>query len=83
MLVAYKLLQVNVVTPLKTESDSVRVDFRIKAALQAKTEFEMPNLANMVEVMILTHSRVNGYQLERFPFKTVVSDASTLRVVRG
>jgi hypothetical protein len=50
-------------TANKSQVVSVRVEPRIKAALQAAAEREMRSLANMVEVMVVAYCRNNGYPL--------------------
>ena len=50
-------------TTLKTEAVSVRVEPRIKAALQTAAEREMRSVANMVEVMVVAYCRANAYPL--------------------
>ncbi len=42
---------------IKTEVVSVRVEPRIKAALQAAAEREMRSVANMLEVMVVAYCR--------------------------
>ena len=42
---------------IKTEVVSVRVEPRIKAALQSAAEREMRSVANMVEVMVVAYCR--------------------------
>jgi hypothetical protein len=42
---------------IKTEVVSVRVEPRIKAALQSAAEREMRSVANMLEVMVVAYCR--------------------------
>ena len=58
-------------TTLKTETVSVRVEPRIKAALQTAAEREMRSVANMVEVMVVAYCRAQGYPLEGVPEDTL------------
>ena len=55
----------------KTEVVSVRVEPRIKAALQAAAESEMRSLANMVEVMVLAYCRTRDIPVERDILQTL------------
>ena len=48
---------------IKSEVVSVRVQPRVKAALQTAAEREMRSVANMVEVMVVAYCRVNQYPL--------------------
>jgi hypothetical protein len=48
----------------KTEVVSVRVEPRIKAALQAAADREMRSIANMMEVMVVAYCRAQGHPLE-------------------
>ena len=47
----------------KSEVVSVRVEPRIKAAMQAAADREMRSLANMFEVMVVAYCRERGYPL--------------------
>lgn len=51
----------------KSEVVSVRVEPPIKAALQEAAEREVRSLANMLEVMVISYCRANGYPLEGVP----------------
>lgn len=55
----------------KTEVVSVRVEPRIKAALQAAAESEMRSLANMVEVMVVAYCRTRDIPVERDILQTL------------
>lgn len=55
----------------KSQVISVRVEPHIKAALQLAAEREMRSLANMVEVMVVTYCRAQGYPLEGIPNETL------------
>lgn len=44
----------------KTEVVSVRVEPRIKAALQSAADKELRSLANMIEVMVLNYCKNNN-----------------------
>jgi len=55
----------------KSQVVSVRVEPRIKAALQLASEREMRSLANMVEVMVVAYCRAQGYPLEGVPDETL------------
>lgn len=55
----------------KSQVISVRVEPHIKAALQLAAEREMRSLANMVEVMVVTFCRAQGYPLEGIPDETL------------
>ena len=48
----------------KSEMVSVRVQPRIKAALQGAAAREMRSLVNMLEVMVVAYCRTNGHPLE-------------------
>ena len=48
----------------KSEVVSVRVEPRIKAALQSAAEREMRSLANMIEVMVVAYCRSNGVPMD-------------------
>ena len=48
----------------KTEVVSVRVEPRIKTALQAAAEREMRSVANMLEVIVLAYCRANKIPVE-------------------
>ncbi|QDZ26588.1 hypothetical protein FAY22_00550 [Noviherbaspirillum sp. UKPF54] len=48
----------------KTEVVSVRVEPRIKAALQTAAERELRSLANMVEVMVVAYCRANNIPID-------------------
>ena len=56
---------------LKTDVVSVRVEPRIKAALQTAAEREMRSLSNMIEVMVVAYCRNNDYPLEGVPAKSL------------
>ncbi|EGJ09028.1 MULTISPECIES: hypothetical protein [Rubrivivax] len=51
----------------KSEVFSVRVEPRIKAAVQTAAEREMRSLANMFEVMVVAYCRDHGYPLPGVP----------------
>lgn len=51
----------------KSEVVSVRVEPRIKMAMQAAAEREMRSLANMFEVMVVAYCRERGYPLPGVP----------------
>lgn len=51
----------------KSQVVSVRVEPHIKSALQSAAEREMRSLANMLEVMVVTYCRAQGYPLEGVP----------------
>ena len=57
----------------KSEVVSVRVEPHIKAALQSAAEREMRSLANMIEVMVVTYCRAQGYPLEGVPDETLLN----------
>lgn len=57
----------------KSEVVSVRVEPRIKAALQAASDREMRSLANMLEVMVVAYCRSQGHPLEGVPDDTLPS----------
>lgn len=48
----------------KTEALSVRVEPRIKQALQAAAEREMRSLANMLEVMVVDYCRARSIAVD-------------------
>jgi len=48
----------------KSEVVSVRVEPRIKKALQAAAEGELRSIANMVEVMVVAYCRANNVPVE-------------------
>ena len=48
----------------KTEVVSVRVEPRIKAALQTVAERELRSVANMIEVMVVTYCKANGVPVD-------------------
>lgn len=56
---------------MKSQVVSVRVEPRIKKALQLAAEREMRSLANMVEVMVVAYCRAQGYPLEGVPDETL------------
>lgn len=58
-------------TVAKSQVVSVRVEPHIKAALQSASEREMRSLANMIEVMVVTYCRAQGYPLEGVPEETL------------
>lgn len=47
-------------TVSKSEVVSVRVEPRIKAALQTMAEQELRSVANMIEVMVVDYCKANG-----------------------
>jgi hypothetical protein len=49
---------------VKTEVVSVRVEPRIKIALQAAAEREMRSVANMLEVMVVAYCRAREIPVE-------------------
>ena len=49
---------------IKTEVVSVRVEPRIKAALQSAAEREMRSVANMLEVMVVAYCRDRNIPVE-------------------
>lgn len=51
----------------KSQVVSVRVEPRIKAALQTAADREMRSVANMLEVMVVAYCRGQGYPLEGVP----------------
>lgn len=55
----------------KTQVVSVRVEPHIKTALQSASAREMRSIANMVEVMVVTYCRAQGYPLEGVPGDTL------------
>lgn len=57
----------------KTEAVSVRVEPHIKAAMQAAAEREMRSVANMLEVMVITYCRSQGYPLPGVPEETLAN----------
>lgn len=59
-------------TVSKSEVISVRVEPRIKAALQTAAEREMRSVANMVEVMVVAYCRSNRYPLLGVPDETLL-----------
>lgn len=63
-------------TTLKTEAVSVRVEPRIKAALQTAAQREMRSVANMVEVMVVSYCRSNNYPLAGVPDETLLAAKS-------
>jgi hypothetical protein len=52
---------------VKSQVVSVRVEPRIKAALQEAADREMRSLANMVEVMVVAYCRNQKYPLDGVP----------------
>lgn len=54
---------------MKSEVVSVRVEPRIKAALQIMAERELRSVANMVEVMVLAYCKTHGVAVEELPKK--------------
>lgn len=60
----------------KSEVISVRVEPRIKAALQTAAEREMRSVANMVEVMVVAYCRSNQYPLVGVPDETLLAAKS-------
>ena len=63
-------------TTLKTQAVSVRVEPRIKTALQIAAEREMRSVANMVEVMVVAYCRSNNYPLVGVPDETLLAAKS-------
>ena len=61
-------------TALKTEAVSVRVEPRIKAALQTALEREMRSVANMVEATVVAYCRANACRLVDIPDETLIAD---------
>lgn len=57
-------------TVSKTEAVSVRVEPRIKAALQSAAEREMRSVANMFEVMVVDYCRARDIPVEASPTET-------------
>lgn len=57
----------------KTEAVSVRVEPHIKAALQSAADREMRSVANMLEVMVVTYCRSQGYPLAGVPEETLAN----------
>jgi hypothetical protein len=55
----------------KSEVVSVRVEPRIKNALQSAADREMRSLANMVEVMVVAYCRAQGFPLDGVPEETL------------
>ena len=55
----------------KSQVVSVRVEPHIKAALQSAADREMRSLANMLEVMVVSYCRAQGYPLEGVPSETL------------
>ena len=51
----------------KSQVVSVRVEPKIKEALQSAAVREMRSLANMVEVMVVAYCRAQGYPLNGVP----------------
>lgn len=51
----------------KSQVVSVRVEPQIKAALQAAADREMRSLANMLEVMVVSYCREQGFPLDGIP----------------
>ena len=49
---------------VKSQVVSIRVEPCIKKALQSAADREMRSLANMVEVMVVTYCRAQGYPLD-------------------
>lgn len=62
----------------KSEVISVRVEPPIKEALQVAASLEMRSLANMVEVMVVSYCRSQGYPLTGIP-----NDALPATLTRG
>ncbi len=58
---------------LKTQAVSVRVQPRIKTALQTAAERELRSLANMVEVMVVEYCRTHDFPLNGVPSETLAS----------
>ena len=48
----------------KSEVVSVRVEPRIKAALQTVAEGELRSVANMIEVMVVAYCKAHGVPVE-------------------
>ena len=57
----------------KSEVVSVRVEPRIKAALQTMAEQELRSVANMIEVMVVAYCRSNHYPLVGVPDETLLA----------
>lgn len=57
----------------KSEVVSVRVEPRIKAALQTAAEREMRSVANMVKVMVVAYCRANACPLVDVPDETLLA----------
>jgi len=49
----------------KSEVVSVRVEPRIKAAIQTMAELELRSVANMIEVMVVAYCKANGVPVDR------------------
>ena len=49
----------------KSEVISVRVEPRIKVALQTMAEHELRSVANMIEVMVVAYCQANGVPVVR------------------
>lgn len=58
----------------KSQVVSVRVEPHIKAALQKAADREMRSLANMMEVMVVTYCRAQGYPLDGVPSEALLSN---------
>ena len=54
-------------TVAKSEVVRVRVEPHIKVALQSAAGREMRSLADMIEVMVVTYCRSQGYPLDGVP----------------
>lgn len=52
---------------VKSQVVSIRVEPRIKEALQSAATHEMRSLANMVEVMVVAYCRAQGYHIDGVP----------------
>lgn len=55
----------------KSEVVSVRVEPRIKVALQTVAERELRSVANMIEVMVLAYCKANGVPVDGIPNETL------------
>lgn len=58
---------------VKSQVVSVRVEPHIKAALQLAAEREMRSVANMLEVMVISYCRAQGYPVEGVPAETLAN----------
>lgn len=60
-----------ILSSMKSQMVSVRVQPEIRAALQSAANREMRSLANMMEVMVVAYCRAHGYALEGVPNETL------------